>query len=369
MRPAWIEVHLEAVKQNIRSIKSVVGDKTQVMAVTKANGYGHGLIEISRSSLQAGATMLGAAILDEALALRENGIKGPILTLGCPLPDQAPDIVNNYISHVVTNIEAAEFLSREAVKRDIPAKVHIKIDTGMGRIGVTMDKALSYAQELTAHPGIEIEGVMMHFPSADQPDLSFSRQQIGKFSDVLSKLSCAGIAPKWIHTANSAAIAFLPESHFDMVRPGLLIYGIPPTPESCDIPLRPAMTIKARITQIRSVPKGQNISYGRSFVTKRKSVIGIVPLGYGDGYSRAHSNRGKVLVKGTFAPILGRVCMDQFVVDLTDIPQVELGEEVVVMGRQKENQITTWDVAEWMNSVPHEVVSALGTRLPRVFTR
>jgi alanine racemase len=367
MRPAWIEVDLGAIEENIRAISRFVGPTTAVMAVVKANAYGHGLVPVARAALAGGATTLGVAILDEALALRDAGVDAPILILGCGLPEHAPEIVERRISQVVTNREMAGALSREAVRRGIPALVHVKIDTGMGRVGVMWQEAVDLIREIAGFPGLVIDGLLTHFPTADEPDRRFTDEQLSRFDRLLRQLARLNIRPRWRHAANSAAIAFIPESHYDIVRPGLITYGIPPTPAPCALPLRPALSLKARLTQIKTVKAGEGISYGRTWVTSRRSRLAIVPLGYADGFSRRHSNTGRVLIRCEAVPIVGRVCMDQFVVDVTDVAGVELGDEVVVIGRQGECEIAAWDVATSMDSIPNEVLSALGERLPRVF--
>ena len=367
MRPAWIEVDLSAIEENIRAISRFVGPTTAVMAVVKANAYGHGLVPVAQVSRVGGASTLGVAILDEALTLRDAGVDAPILIMGCGLPEHAPEIIERRISQVVTNREMAEALSREAIRRGTPALIHVKVDTGMGRVGVMWPEAVAFIREIVDLPGLVIDGILTHFPTADEPDRSFTDEQLARFDRILRQLALLNIHPTWRHTANSAAIAFIPESHYDLVRPGLIIYGIPPTPAPCSLPLRPALSLKARLTQIKTVETGESINYGRTYVTHRRSRLAIVPLGYADGFSRRHTNTGRVLIHGESVPIVGRVCMDQFVVDVTDIAGVELGDEVVMIGKQEECEITAWDVAASMGSIPNEVLSTVGERLPRTF--
>jgi alanine racemase len=236
----------------------------------------------------------------------------------------------------------------------------------MGRVGVSPSEAVGFIKELIRFPKIELEGLMTHFSVADtSDDLTYTYKQLERFVTVKRELEKEGIHPKWFHAANSPGLLFVPESHLDLVRPGLLIYGISPTPTQSKITLTPALSLHARITQVKNVGASEDISYGRTFTTKRKSRLGIVPLGHGDGFSRRHSNRARVIVNGEYAPILGTVCMDQFVVDLTDLARVELGDEVVLIGRQGNLEISAWDLAKTMDSIPYEVVVTLGARIPR----
>ena len=361
-RPAWIEVDLNAVAHNVRAVRSFVGAGTGVMAVVKANAYGHGLIEVARAAADAGASMLGVAIPDEAARLREAGVDARVLVLGPVLPQQAEDVVRAGCAQVIGEEGAARALSTAAMRHGMRAKVHVKVDTGMGRVGVSTDRAPAFIQEVLELPGLELEGVMTHFSTADEEDLSFARDQLGRFRRLLVE---AGVRPRWRHAANSGAIVYLPDAHLDLVRSGLLTYGIPPRPGPCPLRLRPALSLKARITQLRTARKGENISYGRTFVTSRESRLALVPLGYADGYSRGLSNRGEVLVRGCRARVVGRVCMDQFVVDVTEIGDVRAGDEVVLIGRQGCEEIAVWDVARAMDGIAHEVVAMLGARLSR----
>ena len=366
-RSAWIETNLTAIDRNIREIQRFVGTGTEVMAVVKANAYGHGLLQVGEQSIASGATALGVAIVNEAVALRRNGIHSPILVLGCALPEEAPRIVSHGLSQVVSNMDIVRALSGEGVKQGKSVKVHVKIDTGMGRIGVSVADAVRFVREVVRFPKIELEGLLTHFSAADRFDnLDYTHKQLGDFVRITDELEKEGIHAKWKHAANSAGILFVPESHLDLVRPGLLIYGIPPVPEQAKIPIMPALSLHARITQIKNVGAFEDISYGRTFTTKRKSTLGIVPVGYGDGYSRKHSNRGSVIVNGKYAPILGTVCMDQSVIDLTDVT-AELGDEVILIGRQGDLEVNAWNLAKSMESIPYEVVAALTARVPRKF--
>lgn len=369
MRPAWIEVDLSAIEQNTRSIQRFVGQRVAVMSIVKADAYGHGLVPVSMAALRGGASSLGVALLEEALAIRAAGVDKPILVLGCGLPEQAPEIVHANLAQVVASREMAAALSREAVRQAATAKVHVKIDTGMGRIGVGWEEGADAVRSLAGLPGLELSGILTHFSTADESDRGFAYEQLSRFGKVLDELAGKDALPACRHAANSAGITFLPESHYDLVRPGLLTYGIPASTEPAPLGLTPALSLKARLAQVKAVKASEGISYGRSHITRRPSTVAIVPFGYGDGFSRSHSNRCRVIVHGQLVPVVGRVCMDQFMVDVTDVADVHTGDEAVILGRQGSSTITAWDLAASMQSVPHEVLSALGARLPRVYIR
>ncbi len=364
MRPAWIEIDLSAIAHNVRQVRRFVGDRVRVMAVVKASGYGHGLVESARAALEGGASSLGVALLDEALALRRSGIDAPVVVLGCGLPEDAPDLVRHRIAQVVSDPGMAAALSREAVRQGIPAHIHAKLDTGMGRVGYPVSDASTFLRQLLSLPGLSVEGVATHFPQSDPAQIPAIEAQLDRFLGALDGLDPCPIR----HAASSAVTLLLPRAHLDRVRVGLLIYGIPPLDGPCPLPLRPALTLKARITQVNPAPAGWPVSYGETFVTKRPSRLAILPVGYADGYPRRLSNCGTVLLRGRRCPILGRVCMDQCVVDVTDLPGVSVGEEAVLIGEQAGERITVWDLTRAIDGTPHEIVACLGPRLPRVYT-
>jgi alanine racemase len=367
MRPAWIEVDLAAYAHNLRAIRERVGDR-RVLAVVKANGYGHGLVPIARTAVAAGADMLGVALVEEGIALRQAAIRAPILVLAPPLPEQAPAIVSHGLEQVVSHREVAEALAQAAAARGETVALHVKVDSGMGRVGVAPEQALELCREIAALPGARLAGVMTHFATADEPDVSYSRGQLERFLAVVRQVREAFPMPPLFHAANSGAIAAMPESYLDMVRPGLSSYGISPGPEGCELPLRPVMTLKARLTQIRDLPAGQPVGYGCTYTLTRPSRIGILPIGYADGYRRALSNQGEALVRGRRVPIRGRVSMDQLLVDLTDLPEVALGDEAVLLGSQGGDTITAWEIADRVGTIVDEVLVALTDRVPRVYS-
>lgn len=368
MRPAWVEVDLKAITENIRQIKNYVGEKTQVMGVVKANAYGHGAVEVAKADLRGGASFLGVAILEEAEQLRKAGIKEPILVLSPILPELAEEAIHTDADITISNLEVASALSEAGQKLGKAARVHVKVDSGMGRVGLFPQDVPDFIEKVLSMPAIQMVGLSSHYATADY-DLEFAKEQLRRYLGVYEELKKRGISVPIRHTASSGGIAFLRDAHLDMVRPGLIQYGISPnTTPLKEFPLKPALSLKARLLQIRKIPADTSISYGRTYFTKKEQMIGIVPIGYGDGYSRSLTNKGSVLVHGKKVPICGRVCMDQFMVDLTSVPEAKLGDEAVVIGNQGDQSISAWDVASLIDTIPYEVTTNLSLRLPRVFS-
>jgi alanine racemase len=373
-RPAWVSVDLSAIRSNLASVCEWVGPDVGVMAVVKANAYGHGLVRASLAALEGGAMGLGVAIVEEGIALRNAGVTERILVMGISEPRAAAAIVRRQLDAAVCTRELLAALSHEAVQHGLPARVHVKIDSGMGRVGLLPHEAEPFLDAVAGAPGVEWAGLMTHFATADE-DLDYTAEQWRRFRAVLEPSLCVrrDARPLWLHAANSAATcrfteAFegLPDGVYPVVRAGLLTYGIPPAPRGPCPALKPAICLMARVTQARDVPAGIHVSYGSTFTTTRASRLAIVPLGYADGYSRANSNRASVLLRGRRVPVLGRVCMDQFVVDATDTG-AEIGDEIVLIGRQGGDEITVQDVADWGGTIHHEVLTRLSTRLPREY--
>lgn len=364
-RPAWIEVDRAAIRHNVRRIQEYIGPRCGVLAVVKANGYGHGLLEAARAALEGGAAGLAVAIASEGLILRHAGITAPILVMGSTEPDLAATLVAHDVAAGVDSLAEAESLSAAAARLNKSARVHLKIDSGMGRRGVLPEAALALAQQIRALPGVLLEAVFSHFASADD-DLEYTRAQLHAFDGCLGQIRAGG--PARAHLANSPGLLRLPEAHYDFVRPGLLLYGVYPYPGAeAVLDVRPAMQIKARLAAVKRLPAEASVGYGRTYRMSRDGRIAIVPLGYGDGFSRRSSNNGDVLVRGRRAPICGRVCMDQFMVDVTDVPEAQAGDEAVVLGGQGELQITAGEIAERTGTIPYETLAALTDRLPRQY--
>jgi len=366
-RPTWVEIDLGAIAQNVRHIADQVGPKVGVLAVLKADAYGHGAVRVARTALNNGATWLGVACLGEALVLREAGIAAPILSLGYTPPWQARQAVLHDVTCTLYAEELATTLSRAAVDLGGVARAHIKVDTGMGRLGLLPGEVLPFVRRVQNLPGLCIDGIFTHLASADDADLTYTYRQLTIFREVLDALASEDLLPARIHAANSAAILRLPQSHYSMVRLGIAMYGLDPSPHCrCPHGMRPALTFKCQVAQVKELPTGSSVGYGCAYRTTRPSRIAVIPVGYADGFRRAPRHWGEVLVRGCRAPIVGHVCMDQTMIDVTDIPGVRMGDEVVLIGRQGEQQITVEDVAERLGTINYEVVSEILARVPRV---
>lgn len=355
-------VDLDAIRSNARAIKAAVGPGVKVMAVVKGDAYGHGMCETARAALSAGASFLGVATPDEGVALREAGITAPILVFGALTREAAQAAVEYELTQTVCRAEMIRWLQAECQRARREACVHLKVDTGMNRIGVKNEaEAHRVLEALDECPRVRLTGTYTHFADADGMDEGFTHQQVAAFEKI------SGLLPRDIlrHAANSAATLRFPRLRFHMVRPGIALYGCPPV--DTDIPLRQAMRWITEAVHVKEIQPGDTVSYGRTFTAEKPMRVATVSVGYGDGYHRMLSNRGKVLIGGQFAPILGRVCMDQTMVDVTDIPGAAPGSEVVLLGKQKENIITADDMGRWAGTISYEVLLAPTARVPRRF--
>jgi alanine racemase len=366
-RPTVAEIDLAAILENLKTLRSALRPETEVIGIVKADAYGHGLVEVSRTLATAGVRRFAVAIVEEAMALRDAGVPGRFLVLGAPLLEQAEEIAANDFEAMVSDLQFAQLLNATARRRGRVVGVHLKFDTGMGRLGFSLDEAVGAARQVADMPSLRIVGAMTHFPTADVPeDRKFTREQVESLRLLRARLEEAGIhIPLW-HAANSSAALTLPESHFDAVRPGLALYG-GLRRDLTPLIFRQAMSLKTRIVQIRELPEGHSVSYGRTFVARRPTRVGVLPIGYADGLSRAHSNKGFVLVRGRRAPIAGRVCMDMTMVDVTDIRTAAPGDEAVIYGRQGDEEITLRGAAESLGTIPYELMTAIGSRVPRTY--
>ncbi len=366
----WAEIDLDAIAYNVAAFKRHVGEKVEVFAVVKANAYGHGAAPVARAALAAGATRLAVHRAIEGIELRQAGIEAPILLLGYTPPAGAADVVRWRLTPSLMTPEFAQALAACAEAAGVTVPAHIKVDTGMSRYGLLPAEVAEFARSLQALPGIRIEGLFTHFATADAADQTHVREQLTVFREVLSGLRNAGIPIPLAHTANSAATMRLPEAHFDAVRVGIAMYGLDPSDEWPPVfEIRPALTLKSRVSRVRELPAGAGISYGRTFVTAVPARVALVPVGYGDGYHRILSNLGSVLVCGRRAPIRGRVCMDQFVVDISDIGGVRQDDEVVLIGRQEKEHIRAEEVARLAGTINYEVTTSLLPRVARAYLR
>ena len=370
--PTWIEVNLDAIAQNVRNIKQLIGEKKELMAVVKGNAYGHGILDVSSVVLNNGATRLAVARLEEGIFLRKARIAVPILILGLTLKQQAELLVSYNITPTVCEYEMIEKLSESAIKEDKVVKVHLKVDTGMGRIGIFPNHILDFVKKVKALKNIEIEGIFTHFSVADEKDKTYTEEQFKKFIEVLTILEKEGIKIPVKHVGNSATLLDLPYMWLDLVRPGISIYGLYPSREvQKTVKLIPAHSFKTRIVFLKELPAGECISYGRTYATtKRRTKIASLPIGYADGYNRLLSNQGEVLVRGRRFPVIGRVCMDQCMIDVTNLPQVKIGDEVVLWGRQGQEEITVEEIAEKIGTINYEIVHMPDKkRVPKLFIK
>jgi len=368
---AWAEINLDNIAHNIHEIRRITNKNAEIMGVVKADAYGHGVMEVAKTLLENGVTRLAVSMLDEAIQLRRNGINAPILILGYTDPIRANEIIENDVTQSVFSHELALALSNEAVKQGKKVKIHIKIDTGMSRIGFLPGySAIKNVAQISQLPNIIIEGLFTHFATADEKNREYTLTQFERFMSICSELQRIGIHIPVKHCANSAGVIEYPEMHLDMVRPGIILYGMYPSEDvdKTKIDLKPAMTLKANIILVKEVEKSTSISYGRIFTTQRNSKIATIPIGYADGYMRMLSNKGKVLIHSQYAPVVGRVCMDQCMIDVTDLNcDVEVGDEVVLVGEQGNNIITAEDVAQSIGMINYELVCIVGKRMPRAF--
>ncbi len=365
----YAEIDLEAIKENARNIRRVIGDEVKLMAVVKADGYGHGAV-MSAKAVDKIADAYAVATIEEAIELRENGIDKDILILGYILPDYYGFALKYDISLTVFTYEMAKELSDCAVKKGKIAKIHIAIDTGMGRIGFfpTEDSA-EEIKKISTLPNIEVVGLFSHFATADEEDKEYSHAQIKKYNDFCKKLKEKGIDIKIRHMCNSAATTELPDCRMDMVRMGIVMYGLYPSGEvdKSRVLLRPAMSIKSSIVYIKTIKTGESVSYGRKFKASRDTVVATVPIGYADGYPRQVSNKSRVLINGKYASVIGNVCMDQMMVDITDIENVSVGDDVILVGKQGGNEVTFEEIAELADTINYEIICGIGKRVPRIY--
>ena len=366
------EIDLDAVAYNIRNIRERVNKNSKIMGIVKADAYGHGAVEVSKVLLYNGADWLGVAMIDEAIQLRQNNIMVPILILGYTLETKIDDVVRYDIIQTVFSYDMAKLVSDAAVKQNKIAKIHIKVDTGMGRIGFMPDENIGEeVLKISKLPNIEINGIFTHFSTSDETDKSFTRLQIERFKYAIDEIEKRGINLPVKHCANSAAIMDLEDLGFNMVRAGVILYGMYPSDDvkKENLSLKPVMSIKTHISYVKNVGVGVPLSYGRTYYTDKESVIATVPVGYADGYIRRMQKGGRVIVNGHYAPIVGRVCMDQFMIDVTDIPDVKPGDDVILMGSDGNISITADEIAKVLDTINYEVLCMIGKRVPREYIK
>ena len=364
-RPTAALIDLDALRHNCAEVTRRAGGR-KVLAVVKAQAYGHGAVAVSRRLVELGVDMLGVALVEEGRELRDAGITVPIVVMGPVRPAQAAQIIGGRLTPVVYALPLAQTLSDAAAAEGGKVPVHVKVDTGMGRIGLSPEDACPFIRDLTRLPGIVVEGLMTHFADADLKDTVFASTQMDRFETLIRSLEEQGITIPLRHAANSAAVLAYDRALLTMVRPGLMLYGYDPLERRGSSDLRPVLSLVSRIAYCKKVPAGVPISYGRTFVTRRESLIATVPIGYADGYSRSLSNKGEALVRGRRVTVAGRVCMDMIMLDVTDVPAVAEGDEVVLIGRQGEERISADDIAAKTDTIAYEVLCGIGARVPRV---
>ena len=371
LRSAYAEIDLDALAYNMRNIKSLVNNK-EVIAVVKADCYGHGAVDVVPTLLENGASRLAVAVLTEGMELRNHNIKAPIMLLGYTPLNLGEELINYDLEQTVYDLEYAKELSDIALKLNKKAKIHIALDTGMGRIGfLPNEKAISDVSEICSLKGLEVIGIFTHFATSDEKDKAYTHEQFKKFSDFTNKLSALGIEIPIKHVSNSGAIMDVPETYLDAVRAGIILYGYYPSDEvnKNNLSLKPALTLKASITRVQEMEPEMYVSYGRTFKTERKSLIATLPIGYADGYSRLFAKKGKVIINGKFAPIVGRICMDQCMIDVTDIGDVKVGDEVILLGEEGNVKFNADHIAEIMGTINYEILCMLKYRVPRVYKK
>ena len=360
----WVEVDLTAIQKNIQLIEEFT--KSDVMAVIKANAYGHGIVEVAKAIQTSGSSWLGVARIDEAIQLRENNVQSEILVLGHTAVEDICFAADNNISIALHSVNQLELYSEAFRKLDKSLRIHVKIDTGMGRLGLFPEEGLSFVKHLLSIPNLDVEGIFTHLARADEFEIDTTEIQIRKFEDLLDQFKQNGIEFKWIHAANSAGAMFQPSAIFNLVRPGISIYGLNSSEET-RLPghFRPALSWKTVLTSVKVMPAGSGISYGHKYITDHEERIGTISVGYGDGYRRTFGN--EVLIRGTRVPVIGVVCMDQCVISLDKVPEAQAGDEVVLIGKQESEEISAVELANHWNTIVYEPICGLMNRIPRIY--
>lgn len=366
--PTYATVNLAALAHNLSCIKRYLSPDCEVMAIVKANAYGHGAEETARALARQGVGRFAVASLDEGIALRQAGISASIVVLGALFEEQAFDLVAHQLTPVVSDGHIIPALAKAARSHPTPYPIHLKVETGMGRLGFTPEELLSLLDNPLLRSPLQVEGMMTHLADADGKDSTFTERQLGAFRHMVGQIRQRGFTIPLVHTANSAAIVRFPDAHFSLVRPGIMLYGYHTLPATVPAPdLKPVLSLHTTIVQLRNIPQGGTVSYNGTFVATRPTRIAVLPIGYADGYSRQLSHRGSVLIRGRRAPIVGLVCMDMIMVDVTDIASVQVGEIVTLIGQQGGESIWADEVAGWIDTIPYEVLCGIGSRVPRLY--
>ncbi len=363
-----VEIDLKALEENYKAVRGRVPPDVKILCVVKADGYGHGAVPVARTLEPAGANYFGVATIDEGVELRNNGISLPILVMGGVMPWDEGKAVQKYrLTPVVADVKSLKRIAQDAGHRKLPVSVHIKIDTGMGRLGFSMDELDALASALKGARYVHVEGVMSHFACSEQRD-EYGMSQISRFEEAVGFLKTHAVQPQLVHMANSGAVCQYPEAYFSMVRLGIMLYGSYSDPRLADkVKVRPVMKLASRVAYVKVFPSQSSLSYGRTFITSRKTKVAYIAAGYADGIPRALSNKGAALLRGRRCPIIGRVCMDWLLVDVTDLPDVEPGDEAVLMGGAGNDAITADEIAAHVNTIPYEILCSVSRRMSREY--
>lgn len=361
-------IDLSALAHNLSEVRRLIPSACRIFAVVKADAYGHGLIEVSRVLARHNVGGFAVATVQEAVLLRNAGIREPVLVMAGLLPDELPDLVRYGLTPVVYDLAFAQRLAEQIPANAAPWPVHLKLDTGMGRLGLTPAEVWEALQLIKAGGHLRVEGLMTHLADADMADPAYTNSQLARLDTVVARIRQANISIPLVHAAGTAGILSHPTSHRDAVRPGIMLYGYHTCARlTAPVFLKPVLSVTTKVVQVRAVAQGESVSYNRTFIATRPSRIAVLPVGYADGYSRTLSDRAAVLVRDRRAPVVGRVCMDLTMIDVTDVPGVAAGDDVVLIGRQGSESITADDLATWQDSIPYDVLCAIGPRVPRIF--
>lgn len=366
LRESYLEVDLNAISYNLKQIKEKVGDKTSIMPVVKANAYGLGVTNLKEVLLENGIKRIAVAIPEEAIELKNQDFPFEIMILNEILPEEANKVVENNFICSIALLEVAKQLDETAKKQNKKVRVHIEIDTGMGRVGVKPQEALKFMRELKKYRNLEVEGIYTHFSNADV-DEEYTKEQIGKMDYVIEKLKKENLLPKYIHASASSGILNFKQARYNLVRPGIILYGYFPDEKLKEtLNLKPATKLKSKVTFVKTVPEGTPISYGRTFQAKEETRVATVPLGYADGLRRILSNQGEVIIRGNRAKIIGNICMDNFMVDVTNVPDVQIGDEVILWDNEK---LSIEEMAQKCHTINYEILCTIGQRIPRKYIK
>jgi alanine racemase len=366
--PTYATVNLAALAHNLSRIKHYLSPGCGVMAIVKANAYGHGAIETAQSLAHQGIRQFAVASLDEGITLRQAGLSESIVVLGALFEEQVPDLIAHRLTPVVSDGHIIPALAKAVHSHQAPYPIHLKVETGMGRLGFSLEELLTVLDNPLLRSSLKVEGLMTHLADADGTDSTFTERQLSSFNALLEQIRLRGFTVPIVHAANSAAIIRFPGAHFSLVRPGIMLYGYHTLPATIPDPdLRPVLSLQTTVAQLRTIPQGSSVSYNGTFVAQRQTRIAVLPIGYADGYSRQLSHRGSVLIQGCRVPIVGLVCMDMIMVDVTDLAPVTVGETVTLIGQQGEESIWADEVAGWIGTIPYEVLCGIGSRVPRIY--